>query len=205
MKTFLSPLAMEQESECLKKMKNGDLEARNELIERNMRLVAHVAKKYQSQEDEMEDLISIGTIGLIKAVETYKEDYGSRLATYAARCIDNELLMHFRAKKKTSKEVSLYEPIGTDKEGNQIQLLDVVVSEDEDVVELLEQDRKVRRLNEIIPQTLSGRELFIIINRYGLYGKKTMTQREIARKLGISRSYVSRIEKRAIEKLRQAF
>lgn len=196
---------MEQESKCLKKMKNGDLEARNELIERNMRLVAHVAKKYQSQEDEMEDLISIGTIGLIKAVETYKEDYGSRLATYAARCIDNELLMHFRAKKKTSKEVSLYEPIGTDKEGNQIQLLDVVVSEDEDVVELLEQDRKVRRLNEIIPQTLSGRELFIIINRYGLYGKKTMTQREIARKLGISRSYVSRIEKRAIEKLRQAF
>ena len=158
MKTFLSPLTMEQESECLKKMKNGDLEARNELIERNMRLVAHVAKKYQSPEDEMEDLISIGTIGLIKAVETYKEDYGSRLATYAARCIDNELLMHFRAKKKTSKEVSLYEPIGTDKEGNQIQLLDVVVSEDEDVVELLEQDRKVRRLNEIIPQTLSGRE-----------------------------------------------
>ena len=205
MKTFLSPLTMEQESECLKKMKNGDLEARNEPIERNMRLVAHVAKKYQSPEDEMEDLISIGTIGLIKAVETYKEDYGSRLATYAARCIDNELLMHFRAKKKTSKEVSLYEPIGTDKEGNQIQLLDVVVSEDEDVVELLEQDRKVRRLNEIIPQTLSGRELFIIINRYGLYGKKTMTQREIARKLGISRSYVSRIEKRAIEKLRQAF
>ena len=205
MKTFLSPLTMEQESECLKKMKNGDLEARNELIERNMRLVAHVAKKYQNPEDEMEDLISIGTIRLIKAVETYKEDYGSRLATYAARCIDNELLMHFRAKKKTSKEVSLYEPIGTDKEGNQIQLLDVVVSEDEDVVELLEQDRKVRRLNEIIPQTLSGRELFIIINRYGLYGKKTMTQREIARKLGISRSYVSRIEKRAIEKLRQAF
>ena len=196
---------MGEESECLKKMKNGDLEARNELIERNMRLVAHVAKKYQNAEDEMEDLISIGTIGLIKAVEAYKEDYGSRLATYAARCIDNELLMHFRAKKKTSKEVSLYEPIGTDKEGNQIQLLDVVVSEDEDVVELLEQDRKVRRLNEIIPQTLSGRELFIIINRYGLYEKKTMTQREIARKLGISRSYVSRIEKRAIEKLRQAF
>ncbi len=205
MKTFLSPLTWEQESECLKKMKNGDLEARNELIERNMRLVAHVAKKYQSPEDEMEDLISIGTIGLIKAVGTYKEDYGSRLATYAARCIDNELLMYFRAKKKTSREVSLYEPIGTDKEGNQIQLLDVVVSEDEDIVELMEQDRKVRRLNEVIPQTLSGRELFIIINRYGLYEKKTMTQREIARKLGISRSYVSRIEKRAIEKLRQAF
>ena len=179
--------------------------ARSMLIERNLRLVVYIAKKFDNTSVGVEDLISIGTIGLIKAVETYKEDYGSRLATYAARCIDNELLMHFRAKKKTSKEVSLYEPIGTDKEGNQIQLLDVVVSEDEDVVELLEQDRKVRRLNEIIPQTLSGRELFIIINRYGLYGKKTMTQREIARKLGISRSYVSRIEKRAIEKLRQAF
>lgn len=205
LKTFLSPLTREQENEYLRQLKNGDLAARNVLIERNMRLVAHIAKKYQSAGEDMDDLISIGTIGLIKAVKTYKEDYGSRLATYAARCIDNELLMHFRAKKKTSKEVSLYEPIGTDKEGNQIQLLDVVVSEDEDVVELLEQDRKVRRLNEIIPQTLSGRELFIIINRYGLYGKKTMTQREIARKLGISRSYVSRIEKRAIEKLRQAF
>ena len=203
--TFKKPLSPKEEAYFLKLCKEGDPRARKTLIEYNMRLVAHVAKKYQSQEDEMEDLISIGTIGLIKAVETYKEDYGSRLATYAARCIDNELLMHFRAKKKTSKEVSLYEPIGTDKEGNQIQLLDVVVSEDEDVVELLEQDRKVRRLNEIIPQTLSGRELFIIINRYGLYGKKTMTQREIARKLGISRSYVSRIEKRAIEKLRQAF
>ena len=203
--TFKKPLSPKEEAYFLKLCKEGDPRARKTLIEYNMRLVAHVAKKYQNPEDEMEDLISIGTIGLIKAVETYKEDYGSRLATYAARCIDNELLMHFRAKKKTSKEVSLYEPIGTDKEGNQIQLLDVVVSEDEDVVELLEQDRKVRRLNEIIPQTLSGRELFIIINRYGLYGKKTMTQREIARKLGISRSYVSRIEKRAIEKLRQAF
>ena len=205
MKTFPKPLSHGEEKLYLKSCKEGDQTARNMLIEHNMRLVAHVVKKYQCQDYDTEDLLSVGTIGLIKAVETYKEAYGSRLATYAARCIDNELLMHFRAKKKTSKEVSLYEPIGTDKEGNQIQLLDVVVSEDEDVVELLEQDRKVRRLNEIIPQTLSGRELFIIINRYGLYGKKTMTQREIARKLGISRSYVSRIEKRAIEKLRQAF
>ena len=119
---------MEQESECLKKKKNGDLEARNELIERNMRLVAHVAKKYQSQEDEMEDLISIGTIGLIKAVETYKEDYGSRLATYAARCVENELLMYFRSKKKTARETSYYDPIGTDKEGNEIHLLDIMES-----------------------------------------------------------------------------
>ena len=205
MKSFQSPLSTLEEKQYLEQLKNGSEQAKSVLIERNLRLVAHIARKYQGTQEDMEDLISIGTIGLIKAVETYKEDYGSRLATYAARCIDNELLMHFRAKKKTSKEVSLYEPIGTDKEGNQIQLLDVVVSEDENVVELLEQDRKVRRLNEIIPQTLSGRELFIIINRYGLYGKKTMTQREIARKLGISRSYVSRIEKRAIEKLRQAF
>ena len=199
------PLAAQEEQTLLQQAAAGDEAARARLIERNLRLVVYIARRFENTGVNIEDLISIGTIGLIKAVETYKEDYGSRLATYAARCIDNELLMHFRAKKKTSKEVSLYEPIGTDKEGNQIQLLDVVVSEDEDVVELLEQDRKVRRLNEIIPQKLSGRELFIIINRYGLYGKKTMTQREIARKLGISRSYVSRIEKRAIEKLRQAF
>ena len=201
-----APLGAEEEARAIAGLGTGnDQFAKSQLIEHNLRLVVYIAKKFDNTCVGVEDLISIGTIGLIKAVETYKEDYGSRLATYAARCIDNELLMHFRAKKKTSKEVSLYEPIGTDKEGNQIQLLDVVVSEDEDVVELLEQDRKVRRLNEIIPQTLSGRELFIIINRYGLYGKKTMTQREIARKLGISRSYVSRIEKRAIEKLRQAF
>ena len=174
MKTFLSPLTPEQEMECLKKMKDGDLEAKKELTLRNMRLVAHVAKKYQNSDEDMEDLISIGTIGLIKAISTYKEDYGSRLATYAARCIDNELLMHFRSKKKTAREVSLYEPIGTDKEGNQIHLLDIV-----------------------------ERERYIIENRYGLYACKPMTQREIAAALGISRSYVSRIEKRALEKLRK--
>lgn len=205
MKTFLSPLSQEQEAECLQKMKNGDLEAKNELIERNMRLVAHVAKKYQGQEEDMDDLISIGTIGLIKAVSTYKENFGNRLATYAVRCIDNELLMYFRAKRKISREVSLYEPIGTDKEGNQIQLMDVVVSEDTDVVEQMEADSRVLRLGEIIPEVLNGRELFIIINRYGLYEKKPLTQREIAIKLGISRSYVSRIEKRALEKLKNAF
>ena len=205
MKTFLTPLTQEQENRCLKKMKNGDLGARSELIERNMRLVAHIAKKYQNAEEDMDDLISIGSIGLIKAVDTYKEDYGSRLATYAARCIDNELLMYFRGKKKSSKEVSLYEPIGTDKEGNQIRLVDVVVSEDADVVEKLEESRNIRRLNELIPKALNGRELFILINRYGLYNKEVMTQREIARKLGISRSYVSRIEKRAVEKLRKVF
>ena len=205
MKTFLSPLTMEQESECLKKMKNGDLEARNELIERNMRLVAHVAKKYQSQEDEMEDLISIGTIGLIKAVETYKEDYGSRLATYAARCIDNELLMHFRAKKKTSKEVSLYEPIGTDKEGNQIHLLDIVESEEPDVVEMMERTRQIEKLLGLVPKVLQERELYIVVHRYGLFGNKAMRQREIASAVGISRSYVSRIEKKALDKLKKSF
>ena len=197
MKTFLYPLTLEQETECLQKMKNGDLEARNELILRNMRLVAHVAKKYQSREEELEDLISIGTIGLIKAVSTYDETFGSRLATYAVRCIDNELLMYFRAKKKTSKDMSLYEPIGTDKEGNQIQLMDVM--------EQLAMGEKMERLSEILSETLNGRELFIIINRYGLFQKDAMTQREIAKKLGISRSYVSRIEKKALEKLKKAF
>lgn len=205
MNTFLYPLTLEQESECLQKMKNGDLEARNELILRNMRLVAHVAKKYQSREDELEDLISIGTIGLIKAISTYKEEFGSRLATYAVRCIDNELLMYFRAKKKTSREMSLYEPIGMDKEGNQIQLVDVIVSEEVDVIEQMEQKQKAEKLTRIISEVLSGRELFIIINRYGLFQKEPMTQREIAEKLGISRSYVSRIEKRALEKLKKAF
>ena len=186
MKTFLYPLTLEQETECLQKMKNGDLEARNELILRNMRLVAHVAKKYQSREEELEDLISIGTIGLIKAVSTYDETFGSRLATYAVRCIDNELLMYFRAKKKTSKDMSLYEPIGTDKEGNQIQLMDVMVNEEVDVIEQLAMGEKMERLSEILSETLNGRELFIIINRYGLFQKDAMTQREIAKKLGIS-------------------
>ncbi|MCI5872172.1 MAG: RNA polymerase sporulation sigma factor SigK [Roseburia sp.] len=186
-------------------MKNGDQEAKKELILRNMRLVAHVAKKYQNSDEDMEDLISIGTIGLMKAIATYKENYGSRLATYAARCIDNELLMHFRAKKKTSREVSLYEPIGTDKEGNQISLLDIVESEELDVVEELEKKRQTRKMLELVPAVLNERERFIVSQRYGLYDKKPMTQREIAAALGISRSYVSRIEKRALEKLRKNF
>ncbi len=205
MKTFLSPFTPEQENDCLQKMKNGDQEAKKELILRNMRLVAHVAKKYQNSDEDMEDLISIGTIGLMKAIATYKENYGSRLATYAARCIDNELLMHFRAKKKTSREVSLYEPIGTDKEGNQISLLDIVESEELDVVEELEKKRQTRKMLELVPAVLNERERFIVSQRYGLYDKNPMTQREIAAALGISRSYVSRIEKRALEKLRKNF
>lgn len=205
MKTFLSPFTPEQETDCLKKIKRGDLEAKKELILRNMRLVAHVAKKYQNSDEDMEDLISIGTIGLIKAISTYKEDYGSRLATYAARCIDNELLMHFRAKKKTSREVSLYEPIGTDKEGNQIHLLDIVESDEPDVVDKIETDRRTKKVLTLVPEVLSEREYYIIVNRYGIFGNKPMTQREIAAALQISRSYVSRIEKRALEKLRVGF
>ncbi len=205
MKTFLTPFTNEQENECLQRIKQGDLEAKKEMVLRNMRLVAHVAKKYQNSEEDMEDLISIGTIGLIKAIATYKEDYGSRLATYAARCIDNELLMHFRAKKKHSKEVSLYEPIGTDKEGNQIHLLDIAGCEDVDVVEEMEQERKTQCIVALVPEVLEERERYIIVKRYGLYGQKVMTQREIAASLQISRSYVSRLEKRALAKLRAAY
>lgn len=205
MKTFLSPFTPEQEHECLQKIKDGSQEAKQELILRNMRLVAHVAKKYQNSDEDMEDLISIGTIGLMKAVATYKENYGSRLATYAARCIDNELLMHFRARKKVSREVSLYEPIGTDKEGNQIHLLDIVESEEPDVVEQMELARQTKQMLKMIPVVLNEREQMIVTRRYGLYRQKPMTQREIAASLGISRSYVSRIEKRALEKLRKNF
>lgn len=205
MKTFLSPLTPEEEFVCLNRMKKGDLEAKNELIERNMRLVAHIAKKYQNAGEEMEDLISIGTIGLIKAITTYKPDYGSRLATYAARCIDNELLMHFRAKKKTAKDVSLYEPIGMDKEGNQIHLMDIVEGEEVDVVEEMERGRKIKKMLKIMPTVLSKREYEIVVKRYGLYQKEPLTQREIAKEIGISRSYVSRIEKKALDKLKLYF
>ena len=203
MKTFPQPLPAKEEQYYLQRLGEGDARARDILVEHNLRLVAHIVKKYQSPEEEMEDLISIGTIGLIKAIATYKEDYGSRLATYAARCIDNELLMYFRAKKKTSKEVSLYEPIGTDKEGNQIQIVDVVEGEEVDVVENLEQRQQIAKVLHLVPKVLSSREQFIIVKRYGLFGSNPMTQREISENLAISRSYVSRIEKRALEKLRK--
>ena len=201
MKTFLSPLTPEQENECLKKLKKGSLEARNELTLHNMRLVAHVAKKYQNSEEDMEDLISIGTIGLMKAIATYKEDYGSRLATYAARCIDNELLMMLRSRKKLSREVSLYEPIGQDKEGNAIHLLDVIEEKQKDIVEDMELGRNIRRLFSALDHCLSDREYRILVMRYGLRGQKEHTQQEVGDILGISRSYVSRMEKRALHKL----
>ena len=205
MKTFLSPLNATEEKEYLKRRKEGDPEAKKVLVERNMRLVAHISKKYQNSEEEMEDLISIGTIGLIKAISTFQEDHGSKLATYAARCIENELLMYFRSKKKCSKEVSLYEPIGTDKEGNQIQLMDIVEVDEKDVVEQLELKRQIVRLYQLIPDVLDEREKEILKLRYGLRNEKPVTQRAIAEKLHISRSYVSRIEKKALEKLKNNF
>ena len=205
MKTFLLPLNAEEEKFYLEKMREGDLEAKNTLIERNLRLVAHISRKYQKGEEDMEDLISIGTIGLIKAIGTFNYERGNRLATYAARCIDNELLMYFRGKKKTSREVSLYEPIGTDKEGNQISLMDVVESTERDIFDIIELKGNSRKVYEMIPKVLNSREREIIEWRYGLYNQKPVTQREIADKLGISRSYVSRIEKRALEKLKSCF
>lgn len=205
MKTFLAPLNAKEEAEYIKRWKEGDLEAKRILIERNMRLVAHVSKKYQNKDEDMEDLISIGTIGLIKAVSTFREDHGSKLATYAARCIENELLMHFRAKKKCSREISLYEPIGTDKEGNQIHLLDVVESEEKDVVEEMENRNRIQMLYELIPDVLEEREIVILKMRYGLGEGEAITQREIASQMQISRSYVSRIEKKALKKLRTRF
>lgn len=205
MKTFLAPLNAAEEKEYLKRWKEGDTEAKKVLIERNMRLVAHVSKKYQNAEEDMEDLISIGTIGLIKAVSTFRENHGSKLATYAARCIENELLMYFRAKKKSSREVSLYEPIGTDKEGNQIQLMDIIEAEEKDVVEQMEVKRQILRLYELIPDVLDERERTILQLRYGLLNGKPVTQREIASQMQISRSYVSRIEKKALEKLKNNF
>ena len=205
MKTFLSPLTPEEEKECIERMKEGDLKAKHQLIEHNLRLVAHVAKKYQASDEDMEDLISIGTIGLIKAVGTFKTDKQIKLATYAARCIDNELLMYFRGKKKTSREVSLYEPIGTDKEGNQINLLDIAADEEVDVVEKMEECENIRKLYGYLPQVLTDREAHVIAMRYGVLGEEPHTQREVAATLGISRSYVSRIEKKALAKLRRQF
>lgn len=186
----------------LRQMQEGSLEARNTLIVHNMRLVAHIAKKYQNTEDDMEEMISIGTIGLIKAVITFKPQKGSRLSTYAARCIDNELLMHLRNRRKSAKEVSIYEPIGTDKEGNQINFMDIIESDEPDVIERMDKNSKISQLGKLLPKILNDREREIIILRYGLRDDHPVTQKQIAVRLGISRSYVSRIEKRALEKMR---
>lgn len=207
MKTFQQPLTTEEEADYLRTMHEGDQKAANEarqiLIERNLRLVAHVAKKYTGFGEELEDLISIGTIGLIKGIETFQSQKGSRLATYAAKCIDNELLMMLRTKKKSNREISLYEPIGTDKEGNEISLLDVCVQEQIDIVENMDMLEKIQQLITLVEESLDDREKEIIVMRYGLAGKNEMTQRELGKLLGISRSYVSRIEKKALCKLRR--
>ena len=205
MKTFLKPLTPEEERHYLQEYKQGSLEAKNILIERNLRLVAHIVKKYQGASEELDDLISIGTIGLIKAVQTFDSAKASKLSTYAARCIDNELLMLLRSRKKSNREVSLYEPIGTDKEGNEISLLDVIETEPVDVVKNYALKQDTTLLYRLLPEILSQREQEILKLRYGLYGEKELTQREIAKRLNISRSYVSRIEKNALLKLRSFF
>ena len=209
MQTFQKPLSEEKEAYYIRMYLEGSKEesekAKQILIERNLRLVAHIVKKYQNVEENPEDLISIGTIGLIKAIHTFDGTKGSKLATYAARCIDNELLMMLRARRKTARDVSLYEPIGTDKEGNEISLLDITCAEGTDAFELLSTREDVEKLRKILTDALSTRELEVIKLRYGLAGEHEMTQREIGQLMGISRSYVSRSESKALRKLRIAF
>ena len=206
MKTFSQPLTAKEEAVYLERLGTGSEEERKEakeiLVEHNLRLVAHIAKKYQNVDEDMEDLISIGTIGLIKAIDSFDAGKG-KLSTYASRCIDNELLMLLRAKKKTSREVSLYDPIGTDREGNEINLLDIIEQEQVDVIDRMEVEERLGRLSGLIRERLSERERAIIMLRYGLSSEHEITQREIGRRLGISRSYVSRIEKKALEKLKE--
>ena len=199
MKTFPKPLTAREEREYLERYK----EARSILIERNMRLVAHVIKKYQNTDYDTEDLLSVGTIGLIKAVNTFNQDRGPRLATYAARCVENEILMLFRANKKYSREVSLYEPIGVDKDGESVTLVDVVEMDNREILDTIILSQDVKELYDAYDKCLKDNEKMVIRLRYGLFGLQEKTQREIAQMLGISRSYVSRIEKKAIEKLRQ--
>ncbi|MCI5936881.1 MAG: RNA polymerase sporulation sigma factor SigK [Eubacterium sp.] len=212
MQSFPQPLSQKEEYEYLARWEQGDKEARRVLIERNLRLVAYLVRKYSNLDHSVDDLISIGTIGLIKAIDTYRPGKGVRLATYASRCIDNELLMTFRSDKKQSREVFLYEPIGGDDgEGNYLSLLDVLESVDEDIPERMEKEDKISKLYHYIETDLSERERYIIRLRYGipknpmLQEQNEVTQREIAKKLGISRSYVSRIEKKALGKLKKAY
>ena len=205
MKSFPTPLTPLEEKYYIQKYTEGDLEAKHILIERNLRLVAHIVKKYQQSEEEQEDLLSIGTIGLIKAVMTFNAEKGNRLAAYASKCIDNEILMYLRSRKKVSREISLYEPIGTDREGDEINLYDIIETDEEDVPERIYLKENIQKLYEKVEHELSARERLVLKMRYGLYNGEQYTQREIARQMGISRSYVSRIEKSAVEKLRAFF
>ena len=203
--SFPQPLSFAEEQIYFEKFKNGDEEAKSILVERNLRLVAHVVKKYQTNGKDQEDLISIGTIGLIKAINTFDTTKGTRFATYAARCIDNEVLMVMRSSKKFQNEVSLNEPIGKDSEGNEINLLDILKSDTEAVLDEVELKIQVKKLYQNMKQVLKTREKIILELRYGLFNGNSKTQREIAQILGISRSYVSRIEKKAIKKLGKQF
>lgn len=202
--SFPPPLSAKREAELLAKKEAGDEDAKNQLIEHNLRLVAHIVKKYYTTGCDQDDLISIGTIGLIKAVNTFKSDKKIRLATYAARCIENEILMHFRNIKKSSQDVYISDPIDTDKNGNTLTLIDIIADEG-NIEDEIDTKMKIQKLRVILNGTLNERELQIINMRYGLGGEKELTQREIAAKLGISRSYVSRIETAALEKLRKKF
>ena len=201
---FPPPRAAARAAELLKKSRNGDDGARNELIEHNLRLVAHIVKKYYNTGADQDDMISIGTIGLIKAVSTFNTDKGIHLATYASRCIENEILMFFRNQKKTAQDVFISDPIDTDKDGNTLTLIDVIADKS-DIADEIDTKIKVEKLRVILPICLTERERLIIEMRYGLCGREELTQREIAKKLNISRSYVSRIEKSALEKLRKQF
>lgn len=201
MKVFEKPLSEQEEKEMLIRSRNGDIEARNILVEKNMRLVAHMIKKYACAEKDTQDLISVGTIGLIKAVNTFNPDKKIRLVTYAAKCIDNEILMMLRNDKKKMQELSLYEPIGTDKEGNDITFIDVVGDETRDDVGEMLTAEQLKCIYDNMDNILTEREKTIIIGRFGLFRSKEMTQNELAAKLNISRSYVSRIERHALNKL----
>ena len=201
---FPPPLSAAREAELLEKCRAGDENARNELIEHNLRLVAHIVKKYYNTGADQDDMISIGTIGLIKAVSTFNTDKGIHLATYASRCIENEILMFFRNQKKTAQDVFISDPIDTDKDGNTLTLIDVIADKS-DIADEIDTKIKVEKLRVILPVCLTERERLIIEMRYGLCGREELTQREIAKKLNISRSYVSRIEKSALEKLRKQF
>ena len=205
MQVFLEPLTPREEAEYLRRYKEGDPCAKDILIERNMRLVAHIAKKYSGEKRDMEEMISIGTIGLIKAVKTFDDTKGIRLGTYAAKCIENELLMHMRQERKKTREVSLYDPIGTNEEGNAISLLDILEQEAKDMTEACHLKEDVKWLYNALPKVLNEREQKIIIERYGLYGGREKTQKELSEQLNISRSYVSRIEKKALSKLHAAY
>lgn len=202
--SFPKPLSEKQEREYLEKYASGNLEARNKLVEHNLRLVAHIIKKYYGTQSEQDDLVSIGTIGLIKAINTYDMNKNIRLSSYASRCIENEILMHFRNAKKSSQDISLNETIDTDKDGNPLTLLDIM-SVDDNIIDELDFKLNSKKLGQFINEELNNREKTIIMLRYGLDGQEPMTQKVIAKRLNISRSYVSRIETKALKLLRKRF